>query len=253
MSRVLAVSRTRPQRDPQALAKFSAFITMGAVYMSTTSLNPSIYHITHVANLPNIIANGLLSDAAMIASESQHAAIGMSTIKQRRLQLPISCCPGLKVGDCVPFYFCPRSIMLYVIHCANHIELTYRGGQGLIVHLESDLSAVVNWASTRRREWAFSLSNAGARYAQFRNSVDHLDEIDWGAVASNNFANNSYSSKGLLVKEGKQAEFLLAKDFPWSLVRRIGVHSQAVANQVQVAVSGSAHQPQILVEPSWYF
>jgi hypothetical protein len=99
--------------------------------MSPPPATPRVYHITHVNNLPAIIANGgLISDAAMIARGGPAATIGMGTIKQRRLTLPVKCHPGLNVGDCVPFYFCPRSIMLFVIHCANHPELTYRGGQG---------------------------------------------------------------------------------------------------------------------------
>lgn len=53
----------------------------------------------------------------------------MSTIKQRRLALPVACHAHDHVGDYVPFYLCPRSIMLFVIHCANHPDLTYRCGQ----------------------------------------------------------------------------------------------------------------------------
>ena len=67
----------------------------------------------------------------------------MSEIKQRRLTNPVKCRPGLSVGECVPFYFCPRSVMLYVIHMANHPELKYRGGQGAIVHLEAGLYEAV--------------------------------------------------------------------------------------------------------------
>jgi hypothetical protein len=60
----------------------------------------------------------------------------MSAIKRRRVEeLEVSCHPGTKVGDYVPFYFCPRSVMLYVIHRANHPDLSYRGGQEPIVHL----------------------------------------------------------------------------------------------------------------------
>ena len=81
--------------------------------MSTPPATPRIYHITHVNNLPAIIANGgLVSDAAILARGGPAATIGMSNIKQRRLSLPVSCHPGLNVGDCVPFYFCPRSTML---------------------------------------------------------------------------------------------------------------------------------------------
>ncbi len=39
----------------------------------------------------------------------------MSEIKRRRVEeLEVDCHPGTKVGDYVPFYFCPRSVMLFV-------------------------------------------------------------------------------------------------------------------------------------------
>ena len=69
--------------------------------------------------------------------------------------------------------------MLYVIHCANHPDLTYRGGQGPIVHLEADLNATVRWANESGRRWAFTLSNAGARYFEDRCDLGELDEINW--------------------------------------------------------------------------
>lgn len=222
--------------------------------MSPPPATPCVYHITHVNNLPAITANGgLISDAAMIARGGPAATIGMGTIKQRRLTLPVSCHAGLNVGDCVPFYFCARSIMLFVIHCANNPELTYRGGQGPIVHLEADLAAAVVWANQQPRRWAFSLSNAGAGYAQFKSSMNDLHHIDWDAVDSNNFSAGSYTPSGNQVKEGKQAEFLLHNDFPWSLVQRVGVASQAIAIQAHAAIANAAHKPQISVQTSWYF
>ncbi|MBE0347362.1 DarT ssDNA thymidine ADP-ribosyltransferase family protein [Pseudoalteromonas peptidolytica] len=53
------------------------------------------------------------------------AQIGVqNTIKQRCLtELTLSSYPDLFVGQCVPFYFCPRSIMLYVIDLADGEEL----------------------------------------------------------------------------------------------------------------------------------
>jgi hypothetical protein len=171
--------------------------------VSTPPARPKIYHITHVDNLRSIVGEGaLVSDAAMIARSSPAAAIGMSTIKERRLSLPVDCHAGDSVGDYVPFYFCPRSIMLYVIHCRNHPDLSYRNGQGPIVHLEADLHDVVAWANRARRRWAFSLSNAGARYAQFRARIAELDQINWDAIAATDFRSSE-------VKEGKQAEFLV--------------------------------------------
>lgn len=81
----------------------------------------------------------------------------MSTIKQRRLALLVTCHANDRVGDYVPFYFCARSIMLFVIHCANNPDLTYRGGQAPIVYMQADLQAVVAWARQHNRRWAFSL------------------------------------------------------------------------------------------------
>ncbi len=72
------------------------------------------------------------------------------------------------VGACVPFYFCPRSVMLYVIWRRNHPQLTYLGGQEPIVHLEANLLEVVDWADRERHRWAFTLSNASSLYAEDR-------------------------------------------------------------------------------------
>lgn len=80
-------------------------------------------------------SQGLLCDAKIIAQNAIGTTIGMNTIKQRRLtELTLSSYPDLFVGQCVPFYFCPRSIMLYVIHRADSEELAYKGGQEPIIH-----------------------------------------------------------------------------------------------------------------------
>jgi hypothetical protein len=134
--------------------------------------------------------------------------------------------------------------MLYVIHCANHPELQYRGGQGPIVHLEADLHTVVRWAEANRRRWAFSLSNAGAYYTEFSSQSDELHRLDWRAIESTDF-------RAPAVKESKQAEFLFHGLFPFELVERIGARSQAVANRASQALQ--QHRPRVEVLPLWYF
>ncbi|HUB05845.1 MAG TPA: DUF4433 domain-containing protein [Myxococcales bacterium] len=214
--------------------------------MTPPPQNPHIYHITHADNLPSIIAEGcLLSDAMMQARGGPAGAIGMPIIKQRRLTLPVRCHPQTVVGEYVPFYLCPRSFMLYVIHKRNHPGLAYRGGQDPIVHLEADLGAVVNWANGAGRLWAFSLQNAGSRSAEFRCDVRQLHEIDWLAVAAADFRDPA-------VKEGKQAEFLVHGSFPWALVSQIGVRTTTAQVQAQAAIAGANHAP-VVVRPDWYY
>jgi hypothetical protein len=209
---------------------------------------PKIYHITHVDNLPAIIGAGkLVSDARMIVQGGPSKAIGMSNIKTRRLnEHQVTCHAGDYVGEYVPFYFCPRSIMLYQLHCANHPDLSYKGGQSPIVHLEADLHAVVDWATEKKRRWAFSLSSAATKYTEFRDDLDDLDQINWTAV-------NAHYWTAPDVKEGKQAEFLLYRSFPWKLVERIGVHTRATGNKATSAVAAAAHRPTVQIIPDWYY
>jgi hypothetical protein len=208
---------------------------------------PKIYHIAHVDRLPSIIADDALwCDRKIVARAALGTVIGMGSIKQRRLTLPVHPHPGTCVGDYVPFYFCPRSIMLYVIHRANHPELDYRGGQQPIAHLEADLHRVIAWATTQGRRWAFSLSNAGATYAQFRASVAELGQVNWDAVAATDFRSAD-------IKEGKQAEFLVHDTFPWQLVDRIGVYGRPVGQQAQNAMRGAAHRPVVEILRNWYY
>jgi hypothetical protein len=140
--------------------------------------------------------------------------------------------------------------MLFVIHRANHEELSYRGGQAPIIHLESDMREAVSWADRQGHRWAFTLSNAGASYFEDRFDLAQLDEINWDAVAARKWSGLLVSGQ---VKEGKQAEFLVEHCFPWGLVDRIGVHSRGVAQQVAEALQGATHRPAIEVHADWYY
>lgn len=206
---------------------------------------PKIYHIVHIDRLTSIMQMGLLSDAEVLARGLAGTTIGMGTIKQRRLnELALQSQPGLYVGQCVPFYFCPRSIMLYLIHQANHPELTYKGGQFPIVHLQADLHATVRWAQQQRRRWAFTLSNAGSRYFEDRADLAQIGELNWDAINAFQWQN---------CKEAKQAEFLLEQWFPWQLVEAIGVCGQQQYQQVFNSISTAQHKPPVHIQAAWYY
>jgi hypothetical protein len=214
--------------------------------------NPKIYHIVHADRLASITAAGhLCCDARMVNHSNSGTTIGMSDIKVRRLrELTLSSHSGLYVGQCVPFYFCPRSVMLYLIHQANHPGLSYRGGQKDIVHLEANLHSAVAWAESRGLRWAFTLSNAGARYFDDCSDLAELGKVNWEAVQATKWSGLGVSPE---IKEGKQAEFLVEDRFPWSLVERIGVFSSYVGNQVSARLGSAGHRPRVEVLRSWYY
>ena len=196
--------------------------------------------------LASIISEGTLwCDAEMANRAETGTTIGIKNIKQRRLTNELNSHPGLRVGDCVPFYLCPRSIMLFVIYKGNHTELEYRGGQGSIVHLEADLRQVVAWADANGKRWVFTSTNAGAGYFEDYSDLHQLNKLDWDAIQANDWAGAR--------KEGKQAEFLMEHSFPWDMVSRIGIHSAGIRGKVLGETQMAKHQPPVEIKPDWYY
>jgi ssDNA thymidine ADP-ribosyltransferase, DarT len=220
--------------------------------MMSIPANPKIYHIVHIDNLSSIVAGGRLLPDSIMTQRRGGTVIGMGNIKQRRLTLPVHCHAGTFVGDYVPFYLCPRSIMLYLIYRANHPDLAYREGQTPIVHIEADLHKTIEWANANNKKWAFSLSNAGANYSQFRTGIENLSELKWELIGARDFRPPE-------VKESKQSEFLLHRMFPWQLVERIGYldsslfHPSGVLAKITDALKGAAHRPVVEKCNDWYY
>ena len=211
--------------------------------------NPKIYHIVHGTNLKSIISDGgLHCDATMAHRPAVGTSIGMTNIKERRRGWVVPCYPNTYVGDYVPFYFCPRSVMLHRIYVNqgkdDDLDLSYSGGQAGIIHLEADLKEVVDWARTDGCRWAFSTGNAAAAGSEFYTDLDRLDEIDWEAVQARYWQ---------AVRDSKQAEFLVHGFFPWRLVSRIGTQSAIIGNRVREIIGDAEHKPTVVAIPGWYY
>jgi len=203
-----------------------------------------LYHIVHADKLLSISqCNGLWCDAEIVKYPSLGTTIGLSNIKQRRLATSLKCYPDLFVGSCVPFYFCPRSIMLYAIHIRNQ-NLDYKGGQEPIIHLVADLNETVSWANTNKRRWVFTDYNAGSSFFTDYNNLENLNLLNWNAIYATSWRN---------CKDDKQAEFLLEGFFPWFLVKGIGVKSSTMENKVKSILQNAEHKPDVKTLPEWYY
>lgn len=205
-----------------------------------------ICHIVHIDKLSSIIKDGgLLCDAIIQARDPVGTTIGMSKIKKRRMEdLTLPSYPDLHVGDCVPFYFCPRSVMLYLFFAGNHPELDYRGGQEPIVHLVADMHKAILWAEQNNLRYAFTSSNAGSEYFNDYTSEKDLDKINWDAVRAHDWRD---------CREEKQAEFLIEKRFSWNLIEKIGVFSQTQYSQLSDILSSADHCPPVEIKRNWYY
>jgi len=205
------------------------------------SIDPAkvlIYHITDIDNLAGIIAEGGMHSDTVMAKRNP-SVIGYTHIKQRRLtQIQVPCCGGRFVGQFVPFYFCPRSPMLFTINKGN----TGRppGCQTRILHLVSTLDLAINSGT----EWAVSDGNAGAFHTSFYNTLAAVGNLDWKAIQATNWQGISHQ---------KQAELLVADFFAWTGFVGIGCHNQGAAQQVVKIIENQSHKPKIAVKSDWYY
>jgi len=205
----------------------------------------NLYHIVHMDNLPSIISDGFLySDAYMRERKKDAVVIGMDTIKNRRLTQPLESRPGLHVGECVPFYFCPRSPMLYMFHKSNSLDITYRGGQEPIVHLVASMHHTVEWADNNNLRWAFTDSNAGSYYFHDYADLAQLNMVNWNAV------NKIYWQD---CRDEKQAEFLFEHCFPWGLIEEIGVYSNLEHETIHNMIKTHGKRVRINTKREWYY
>jgi hypothetical protein len=197
-----------------------------------------IYHITDLENLPNILSDGGLHSDAVMAQRNS-TIIGYAHIKERRLnEIRVPCCNNRFVGEFVPFYFCPRSPMLYTVNYGYTGRSI--GCQASIVHLVSSVAAAIGLG----QPWAISDGNAGAFHTSFYSDVGALDGLDWPAIRARSWSGRTHE---------KSAEFLVAEFFAWSSIQQIGCHNSAVARQVDALVQNQSHQLSVDVQPLWYY
>jgi hypothetical protein len=200
-----------------------------------------IYHITDITNLNDILAaGGLHSDAAMQLAGADPTQIGFAPIKLRRLtQYRVPCCDNRFVGEFVPFYFCPRSPMLYTVNNGNTGRP--KGCQSDILHLVTDVLS----AGSLNRSWAVSDGNAGASYTTFSNAAGVLDNVNWAIVNSNNWASDRMHAKA--------SEFLVADFVPMSIFTRIGCQNSTTAAATLKIVNRYNIKIAVDVIPNWYY
>lgn len=197
-----------------------------------------IYHITHLENLNGILAAGGLWSDAIVARQNP-AVIGYEHIKQRRLnEIRVPCSGNRFVGEFVPFYFCPRSPMLYTINVGG--TGLPRGCQSSIIHLVSRVSIAVSLGTP----WAISDGNAGAYHTSFYDQLSALDDIDWDAIRTDSWQGKTHQ---------KAAEFLAADTYSWSAFEEIGCENEKTASEVEQLLIGQKHQPRVTVQRAWYY
>lgn len=204
-----------------------------------------VMHFTHVGHLTAIIRNGLLADNEPDIRDLLRMEVGDQRIKKRRRERPVRVPPGGVVADYVPFYFAPRSPMMYSIEQGK--VPTYLGGCDQLVYLVSTVERM----GTLGLNVVFTDRNAVYDYARFGSGAAALDQmVDWELMNARMWANTADDTGR---KERRMAECLVHRRVPWDAFTMIVVRNQACLEQTRTALGSLGRDLMVGVRPGWYF
>ncbi len=205
-----------------------------------------IYHITHINNLRSIVENeGLLSHTASCRKGIRHTSIAHQNIQDRRAFRKVPCGRGGVLHDYVPFYFAPRSPMLYTISRGNVVG--YDQGQTPVIYLVSSAEAV----EAAELPFVGADGHAVMEYTGFFDDLYFLEYvIDWEIMEATFWADTDEDGDR---KRRRQAEFLVHNFFPWRLITEIGVINSQIQTQVREILQNYNYKPPVKVYPNWYY
>jgi hypothetical protein len=203
---------------------------------------PPIFHFTHGRNLPAVLAAGELRSHGAAATVVDIADV---SIKARRTTIAIGCGPGGVVREYVPFYFAPRSHMLFRLH-KEHVE--GRGdGQRALIYVVASTERLV----AAGLQCVFSDGNAAHTLSKFSANLAEMGErVDWELMDAVIWANTP--EDGDRVRR-RQAEFLVRGAVPLVLIDELAVIDDAVRSRVQELLDQAGSALPVVVRPDWYF
>jgi hypothetical protein len=205
-----------------------------------------IYHITHLNNLASILQSGGLSAKNYLQQQQVNFQdIAYERIQDRRSRISVPCGAGGVLHDYVPFYFAPRSPMLYAIHKGNVPGC--REGQAPILHLECNINNI----ESAKIPFAFTDGHAAMAYSSFYNELQDLAvAIDWN-IMDEEFWNDTDEDGDR--KRTRQAEFLVYRFCPWELIGQIGVMNSTVQQRVCQILQNINISTPVRVYKNWYY
>lgn len=202
----------------------------------------AIYHFTHGTNLAAILAAGELRSSAAAQTATD---IADTKIKGSRKSRVVTCGPGGFVGDYVPFYFAPRSPMLYRIQ------------QGGVEGIDGRPSGLVYFKTTTERldaagiAWVFTDGNAAAAVTQFFDDPALLDEkVDWPLMGATYWHDTDEDGDR---RRRRGAECLAHGAVPLEVFDELGVYSAAAEARVREILIEAGRELTVAVRASWYF
>jgi len=214
-----------------------------------------LFHITAIKNLDDISRSG-----AILCKSTNHAQgiayqnIAHAGAQGARAGKAVPNPPGGMIHDFVPFYFAPRSPMLYAINGGNVANCNLR--QEDILHFETNVQQI----SQLGNDIVFYDRNATLRFSIPYTDISLLPTVvDWSLITETPcrfckyFHNMPSHSQYVDRMEKRQAEFLVKQRVPLTSIAKIGVMSQEAAKKVGIILAKAGIKLAVEVKTDWYF
>ena len=203
-----------------------------------------IYHFTALANLPSIARSGGLHCLnGLLRNGIRHDSIAYESVQAKRANTRVPCGPGGCLHDYVPFFFAPRSPMLYAIH----------KGRVLCPNGQDGLACIVSTAENIADGgigFAFTDGHGIMALTNFYDDLRNLNKIDWAVMGARYWQDTSDAPDR---SRRRQAEFLVQKFFPWRCVLGVAVNRAATIAKVRASLGVLGATTQVKVKSDYFF
>jgi ssDNA thymidine ADP-ribosyltransferase, DarT len=205
-----------------------------------------IYRLVHIDNLAAcLVRGGMYAPNHTPADGRAYRTIHREDIQEGRRTREVPKGPRGTVHDYVPFYFGPRSVMLYQLQTGW--VAGYQEGQAPLVHLVSTCQAVAD----EGLGFVFTDGHGLARFTAWYDKLRDLAQVDWDAAYAAQWNDTAEEPDR---QRRKQAEFLVHRMCPWSLLTEVGVYNEAAGDRVEATLRahGAGALP-VRVRSEWYY
>ena len=197
------------------------------------------FRMTHIDNIPHIVRCGLVRASSPLRDE-HYVSIGDNQVINRRNESPIK---DYHLNDCIPFYFGPRSPMLYVIqHGYNGV---CRVEPENIVYCVVGIDDLIS----NNVDCIFTDGHALNKLTKFYKKIQ-LPSINTIVKYDDVYSSRWDLESDLDLKRRKEAELLIKEDLAPQYVKGYVVYNETAKQRL---VSMSIALDKIVVAPGYYF
>lgn len=199
-----------------------------------------IYRFVHKNNLDWLMQNGIVS-ALNPKKMDGYTCVGDESIISSRFSKVIPWGDYGVLNDYVPFYFAPRSPMLYKIHKSKGPSVSRN-----VIYLVTSAEKIDELSI----KYTYTNSHPLTNLADFFFSLTHLSEIDWPLMSSTMWNDTPEDNDR---HNRRMAEFLVRDELPFKHLLGIGVYSEEQKTYVQSLLKKNNLELPVVVAPRWYY